>query len=444
MSQENKGLVKIYWEDIRGKISKVEPVFFNLVDNLSPDKNFPLYLAYYPYGSVEADTTSSLFPDDHGGFYRLTDPEAPKDVYKNLSYSINTAPLGLLLDKQLELFLDLKNEKRTIPWITYTPGMFFPYSSILRIRTNRIYAPNGILSSTAGARSVFMLPNVGSQANHSNLQRDLNIKSPTPKHLYDHWNIFREIAKNSDWRCCVLYFSEKWVKKIQSDHAWVEVNKYLHEQAWKQTEYERNRVLYDMTFSMMQNKRNLKPNPYLADTVRHLFATAIGAVPGYVPTLNEDALPLHDIQHAYCESYKLKKYLPTVMSPGYFIYEKDNSSIYYSLQNPSTYVFSPRSREISNTLFELREMENIIRIFMEELSQDGFPCSDTVLGEVAKQLKFEFFHSKSDRYGIVKLSEEITNLDPRFTKIDKKYRKEGSQFSSDSQFLRGCIRISKK
>lgn len=442
---DGRGLVKVCWDDIRERVAKVEPAFAAHVNKLSPDKSFPIYLAYYPYGAVEADTESTLFPKYDGGFYRLTDADAPKDVCKNLGYSLDSGPLGMVLNKQLELFIDMKNEGITIPWLIYKPGMFFPFSTVLSIKNHRVYAPNGILSSTAGARSVFMLPNIGCAINHSNLQRDLNIKSSTPKSLYEHWHIFKEIADtSSDWRCCVMYFSEKWVKNLHFNSMWIELKQYMHELAWKHYEYERNRVYYDMTFSMIQKKRNLKPNPYLADTARHLFATAMGAAPGFVPALDDDALPLSDIQKAYAESYNLKKYLPTIMRPTHFICENDNTPIYYSLQNPTTHIFSPKSREVTNTLYELRELENIMRVFIEELSREGAPCSDTILGEIAKNVEFNYYHSKPDRYRVVKMTDEILKFDSRFSSIHKRFKKPKAAFSGDAPFLRGCVSIKKK
>lgn len=442
-----KGLVKISWENIRSEVQKIEPKFTKLVDKLTPDDSFPIYIAYYPYGAIEADTKSSLFPKPDGSFFRLTDADAPRDIVKNLGYSISSAPLGMVLDKQLELFIDLKQEQITIPWLVYTPGMFFPYSAILSVKHARNYAPNGLLSSTAGARSVFMLPNIGSSTNHYNLQKELGVMASTPKSLYNHWEIFKEITNgklNSPWRCSVLYFSEKWINKLHNDKAWIELKQYLHELAWKHYEYEKNRVFYEMTFSRIQKRRNLKPNPYLADTARHLFATALGAAPGYIPALDEQALPLRDIQKAYVHSYKLKKYLPTVMVPSHYIFETNSSPVYYSLQNPSTYVFSPKSREVTNILFEIRELENILRVFVEELSKSDSECSDTILGQIAKEIKFSYYHSKSDRFDVVKTTKDILKQDNRFLEIDKKLKIKNAIFSSDATFLRGCISISKK
>lgn len=434
-TDERKGLVKTYWAQVNKRVAAVEPTFAALVNKLNPDKSFPIYLAYYPYGAIEGDTESAFLPDQEGGYYRLLDANTPEEIVQDLGYGKNSSPLGMVLEKELELFIDLKQEGITIPWLVYKPGKIFPFSRVLSKNKNRIYAPNGLLSSTAGARSVFMLPNIGSAVNHANLQRDFNVKNAAPKTLYEHWEIFKELANSKnidcDWRCCVMYFSEKWVDKILNDSAWSELKQYLHDMAWDQYEYERNRIYYDITFSMIQKKRNLKPNPYLADTARHLFATALGAAPGYTPALDDNALPVSLLQHIYLESYGLKKYFPAIMQPAHFRFEHDTQPIYYSLQHPSTHVFSPKSREVSSTLQEIRELERILSIFTHELARDNEICSDTVIGDIAKKIQFHYFHNKIDRHKIVKPSAEMIQFDSRFQ----------APFAPDAPFVRGCISI---
>src|SRR5579872_4877608 len=119
---------------------------------------------------------SPFIPKAEGGEYRISDLEAPKDVMKYLGYGKDSLPFGMVLEKELEYFIDLKHEGITIPWAIYSPGTFFPFSRILSKKHNRIYAPNGVLSTTSGTRSVFMLPNIGCATNHSNLQRDFNVQ----------------------------------------------------------------------------------------------------------------------------------------------------------------------------------------------------------------------------------------------------------------------------
>jgi hypothetical protein len=443
----DEGMTRTHWQHIRERVQQVEPKFARIVDKLDPDESHSLYLAFYPYGSTDADTISSLFPAGKGHYYRLTDAAAPKEVVKQLGYSKNNTPLGMVLDKELECFIDLRHEGITLPWLVYTPGKIFPFSRVLSHKSQRIYAPNGLLSSTAGARSAFMLPNIGSATNHSNLRRDFNVKSPPPKSLYEHWHVFKEIVQSevvkTDWRCCIMYFGEKWITKIHNDKTWAELKHYLHELAWEQYEYERNRVHYDITFSMIQKRRNLKPNPYLADTARHLFAAALGAAPSYIPATNDQALPVSLLQKVFIESYGLKKYIPTMMHPTHYRFEKDTNPIYYSLQHPSTHVFSPKSREAASTLFEIRELEHIIRIFVEELAKDQALCSDTVIGEIAKKIEFNYFHNKSDRHRIVQPSTQIASRDRRFKYVANK-QKSSARFASDAPFVRGCISITTK
>lgn len=442
---DKNNVVKIDWSDVRERVAKVEPEFARLVDELNPDKSFPLFLIYLPYGVLKGDTQSSYLPDGKGNYYRLSDAHAPKEIIKYLGYGVGGSPMGMVLEKQLEYFIDLKHKNITIPWLVYSPGQFFPFSTILDCNSDHVYAPNGLLTVTSGARSTFMLPNIGCNTHHVNLKCDYNIQSMAPKTLYDHWTLFKNIIHSDvvkcDWKSCLMYFSEKWVNQLHNDKAWMKLKLYLHEKAWQKFEYERNRIYYDIAFSLIQEKRNLKPNPYLADTAKHLFATALGAVPGYVPACDEEALPVNILQQIFMESYGLKKYIPTIMQPEHFDFEKHQSPIYYSLQHPSTHVFSPKSREVSSTLSEILELEYIMRIFREELSNDANICSDTVIGKIARQVSFHYYHNKLDRQRIIVRSSDMPTRDERFT---IRHENTAAKFASDAPFVRGCVSIQSK
>lgn len=441
---ERNGVVKVNWKDICKRVASVEPIFAGLVDELSPDESFPLFLVYLPYGALKGDVKSFYLPDGNGKYYPLSDMQAPGDLVQHLGYGLGGSPMGMVLEKQLEYFIDFKQKGITVPWLIYSPGNFFPFSTILGCNSDHIYAPNGLLTVTSGARSTFMLPNIGCNAHHINLKRHFNIKRQAPKSLYDHWFVFKDILNSKEisceWRSCLVYFSEKWVNQIRHDSAWMKLKLYLHEIAWRKFEYERNRIYYDIAFSMIQAKKNLKPNPYLTDTARHLFATALGAAPGYVPAIDEEAMPINLIQKAFVEFYGLTKYVPTIMQPAHFDFERHTSSIYYSLQNPATHVFSPKSRAAS-TLAEMLELEYIMGIFCTELSKDLNVCSDTVIGKIAKRVNFHYFHNKSDRQKIIKQSTDIPLMDEKFGVKSTSYVSAEAKFASDAPFLRGCVAI---
>lgn len=446
-SDERNGLVRTTWKEIRSRVAEVEGEFASLVDVLSPDDSFPLYLAYYPYGAMDADIQSTLYPDMKGGFFRLSDEGVSKPLLSDLGYSINNTPLGMVLEKQIECFVDLACNEITIPSFIYTPGKFFPITKILNQNFKRNHAPYRLLYSTAGARSAFMLPHIGCNTNHILLQRDYKIKSSAPKSLYYHWHLFKEIidssAVNCDWRCCVVYFSKKWIDAIHRDKQWSDVKQYLQNKAWQQCDYDINRVHYDMIFSIIQQKRNLKPNPYLTDTAKHLFSIALGESPGYAPVTDESAMPAAIIQKAFIESYNMKKYVPVILHPVHYNFGKDTYPIYYSLQNPSTLVFSPKSSELSSTLSEMRELHHLLSVFSSELARDEGMCSsNSIMNRLSKQVKFDYFHNKLDSHQIVKHSSNLIQLDDRFNHTLHHSMTDKHQFACDGTFARGCVRIS--
>ena len=238
-NDEGKGLVKTCWANIQERVAKVNPIFAKIVNELNPGANLPIFLAYYPYGSLIGDTENPFLPNMDSSVYRLNDVGVAKEVSKHLDYGKNSLPMGMVLDKDVEYFIDLHREKITIPWLMYKPGSFFPFNTILGSNNQKSFAPNGILLTSAGARSVFMLPNIGCATNHARLQRDFNIQKIAPKSLYEHWHIFKEIINSkiirSDWRCSVIYFSHKWLEKLKKDKKWLRLRNYLLELAWDYT-----------------------------------------------------------------------------------------------------------------------------------------------------------------------------------------------------------------
>ncbi len=304
----------------------------------------------------------------------------------------------MVLEKKLEYFIDLKDKNITIPWTISRPGFFFPLTRILSRRNARVYFPNGLLGTTAGARSTFMLAHIGSEDQHLKLRSAYNVRSKAPKKLYNHFQTFKEIAnspllestKEERWKACLLYFSESWLNSLLDDSAWSKVKLHLYEIAWKRSEFERGNIQYNVMSSLIQRNAGLKPNPYLADTARHLFALALGAVPGYAPATNNNSLPLELLQRAYTESYGLNKYIPSIMEPSEFQLEQNGQPVYYSLKYPSTLIFSPKAVREATVLYELQELEHIETVFSRELSNPDAIGADTILGTAMKEVKFSY------------------------------------------------------
>jgi len=442
---EGKGLVKTTWSKVRDRVAKVEPQFAAYVDKLSPDKSYPLFLLYCPFGMIRGTSTDNYVPKINGGYYSLSDPNAPDDVKKHLGYGAQgRAPFSLLLDKAMELYMDFPEDNLTIPYLVYTPGSIFPFSVILNKISKRNYGPS-TLSLVSGVRSVFLLPNIGDAINHAGLRRDYHVRAEAPKKLYQHWEIFKEISNSTDvkndWRACVMCFSEKWLDSIDNDPAWAPLSLYLHKLAWKQNLFQRNQFYYDVAFSVIQKSKMMKYNPYLVDTVKHLYSIASGMAPGYAPATDDNYLPLELIQRAYLESYGLKKYYPTIMHPKHFSLEDDNFPIYYSLQYPSTLMFSPKSRNSSSTLVEMREASRVSIKFQQELSKPDNEYFNNILGQIAQCVDFRFFHNKRDTDHTVSLSTEMSKLDSNLCHTAKSQKIKKANFAPDSPFVRGCVSL---
>lgn len=439
-----KGLVKTNWQGVRERVHKVNSELANLIDEVSPGDQMPLFLAYYRYGDKKGDTISSILPAIDNKNYRLTESEAPKEIFKHLGYGTNAAPLTLLLEKNFEFFVDLPEKKLTIPVQVYKPGSLFPLATILRINKARNYPPNGVLQATAGCRSVFMLPNIGRQNKHHNLQRDFNLKTRTPKFLYEHFNVFKELAQNplleSDWRGCLLYFSESWVDNMLNNPAWHKIKLFIYQYGWQATEFKRNKFYYDFILSSTQEKTNFKLNPYLFDTAKHLFKIALGESIGFSPATTEDALPLTLLQNVFINSYAIENYTPTIMKPNYFTYEEKPEPIYYSLQHPTIEDYSKKSIKVNTALVELKEISRIARLLQNKLSEKNGIFCDTIMYKISKGVTFDYYHNKPDPEKILQLSPEMAKHDERFNYTPK--LKPNLTFSSDAKFVRGCLKIS--
>lgn len=444
--KEDESLVKVFWQDVRRHVINVNPEFAELVDNLNlPANEFPLYIARYPYGSSLGGGKGAILPNEKGKLHRLLDIHFSEEIMNDLGYGKDGLPLGMLLDKQMEYFFDLKNQNLTIPTKIYTPGMFFALNDVLSKRSQHKAVSNVLVSATAGARSVLMLPNISSSTNHLRLKHELKLHHPVPKSLYEHGLLFKEIAENykNTWRLELLYFSKSWIDKINTDPLWMSLRLYLERLHHNAFAYGKDHFFYTIFFSLLQKEANLKVGPNLTDTIRWLFTLATGQVPGYAPGVSNDALPLSDLQYIYSKIYRLEQRLPIIMIPQKFDM-KHGESVYYPLKYPSMPQFSMKMRESSTALEEMRQLWDLLRFFVGEISQKESICAKTILAEVAKTVEFSFFHCDKDSKKIISSSIRMLEDDSRFTEVHHSAKVKYPTFPRDSAFLRGCIRLRKK
>lgn len=440
---EGKGIVKTCWSEIRDKFKKVTPYLTKLIDDVSPDQKMPIYLIYFPYGMLKGDTKDSYLPLLDGGFIRLSDSNVNREIYKDLSYGMNSSPLGIILDKYIEYFIEFDDQ--VFPYQIHGPGTIFNKGILLNNINKRNYSPNGILKATSGARTAFMLPSINSHNGINKLSKHVNYELTTPRKHAEHFNLFVAINKHisNKWKSCLAYFSEIWITHLLSDPAWVEIKNFILEGKNSNDSFSSNSEYYDIFYSKAQKDRNLRTSsPYLTNTAIHLIKVALGKHPGYIPASTENLLPLDMIQKYISDAFQLRK-IPTVMVPHSLIYEIDKEPVYYSMQNPTTPHFLTKKNERVTANQEIDVVHGILSKFVEEMSKKDSLLAGTVFSEISKNIGFNYFHNYPPKdNSLIRNSRELAELDSRF--IFSFHKNNYSEFSFEGQFLRGCVQIQPK
>lgn len=437
-------LKQISWKDIRERISHIAPRLVGLIDALNPDDSFHLYLATYSFGQLIGDEKHLYYPiDEHGKLGTITD--LSEQIKTDLAYAGNSIPMGMVLENSTELFID--DFGLCLPVKLLLPGTFF---GLLReLEKQGSFHPSGLLKMSSGARSLFVVPSIADAVRYANLQRDYRIKTKSPNNLQDQHALFTELYNRASssgentWSSTLLYFSRKWVEKMQNDNVWKELKLYLLEDEWRNNHFHINQSFFELIFSLTQAKKNLKPNPYLADTTRYLLSVAVGSSPAFVAASNESAAPIKLFQQILLDSYGLK-HSPLFMHPGYMKVLSDSSqqNVYYSLNYPITLSFSPKSRKVGRVITDLRELKHITTKFFDDLKGEGSMCKNTLAYKMINAVDIDYFHSKPDTHDEVLLSAALPEHDKWLCK--NFVNNEAMPFADNGAFFRACVKVSKK
>lgn len=442
-AQNRPFMEELTWEQAREDVIRVNPEFANIIDELSPGKEYTLFKARYPYGSEILKRGDLCLPNGNGEIVPLHHPTIADDMREKLNYNLDSNPVTLVLRNSLELFANLQD--RTIPLYGMIPqGKIFGLWRILN--PNRSHQPVFIWDMTAGARSIFMLPKISEAEKHKKLKKTFYVNADTPRSLICHWQVFREIANHpyfpQPWYAEVLFFSKKWFEHL-NDPEWLKFNYYLLKSAWLGSEFWRNQFFWNLIFSIVQKIRDIKPSPYVTDTVKYLFAISVGELPGFAPALDDSCAPIQGIQKAYLEIYDLKSYAPIIMQPSLFdMNDSKCRATYYSLQYPNAVELGPKSRSRSSLITDLYEIKSLLTKYLSELNSGQFNLEGTPLHNFIKLGGFDYFHDNAGPYYGIQESGEIPKDDDSFLAAFK--NSKNNEFPSISTFVRGCIKISLK
>src|SRR3990167_1558640 len=201
---EQPSLQKLTWDSCRERVYAVSAPLATIIDALSPGEDMPLWQVSYPYGA-EVDDGQFYYPHENK-LALLTDAHLPKELKADFSYAGLETPAGVMLRNSIELFIETPD--RVIPHAVFMPGDVFALWKWLDPQA--VVHPTPLMCGTAGARSIFMLPNISDLAAHKKLRQDFNVRQSPPNQLMDQWSLFTALAKHSaaaaTWRAEAILF----------------------------------------------------------------------------------------------------------------------------------------------------------------------------------------------------------------------------------------------
>lgn len=418
----------VTWKTVAPQMRRLNPVLATLIDKINPGDEYLFIKATYLFGDLILKEGKLQLPYSPGKLLPLEDPELDPMLKKHLGYGL--IPLSVALNKTSEVFLT--EDYRTVPLNILQPGQLFGTFEIVDFMLKNKYFP--IWNVSAGARSTFMLPKINEASGLKRLraqyQLSLDVQS---KSLWDHWLLFKHIAQHTStpWTSEVLFFSHDWFKQRgQGDPAWIAFYDYLFESAWRQAQYAMNEFKFGHFWQQCIktiSERKLKPSPYTINTIKHLWAIAMGVAPGFSVECSSLALPIMELQQAIMEVYRLDHYWPTIMSASTL--KKSQQTVYYSLAVPTLFHGSTTMDRASSLMVEVRMIKLIMDSLKKKLADHP----------IVQHTHFEYFHTEKDLYHDIQLSDMIPEQDPNFKQgIDPL---SGRSFCASSAFWRGCIRI---
>jgi len=429
--RSNASMEELTWQQARAKLAKVNPTLAKLIDNLDLSSEYTLFLARYPFGAEILKDGLLQLPNKNKELCFINEAGTPQNIREKLDYNLNSNPVSIILKNTAEIFMLFNNTTVPLYGLIY-PGKLFGTWQVLN--PQNAHAPRCLWNMTAGARSIFLLPKITDTIGYNKLRQAFQLNTEKSKKLLDHWELFREIANHpafeQTWETEILFFSKKWFEHLD-DPVWKEFKLHLLDLSWKNSEFFRNEFTWDLIYSALQNDRSLRPDPYIADTVRHLLAMSIGAQPGFAPAINDKAGPIQRLQQIFAEIYRTD-YDPVIMQLAFLNIENPRP-IYYSLEYPTTMRFSPKSREKTSKIVELYEIMRLLEKYLKDIQMNKYNVIGTPIFEAANKVAYDFFHSDSHKYTNMHPPSEIKKGDLAFKKLKR--------FPVNSYFLSGCIRL---
>lgn len=423
---------KLQWHEIREQVKRVNPEFAGAVDKYNPGKDHFIYLAEYPWGQKVLDKGKLMLPNKAGQYVHIDDASLPEEVRRDLTYN-RTVPFGMVLDKGMELYF--KVNEFIVPYGVMAPGKLFalwvtgdPISA-----TSHIGKTSNLIS---GCRTAVMGAKLSNVKKFKKLKARFKELHEPPDSLNEHWSLFKNIYDDhqSVWSSKILFFSKEWTD-FKNDHEG-HLRNHVEKKRWDSIHYLIDQSVFDMAFYLAISQKNRKPDPYLSDTIKHLYLMGRGAFPGFVPAATENFLPLSFLEEIFDAEYRLE-FAPVMFHLDYL---KPDNLVYYSLRYPTLFSFHQRKKNHYNNMDDLRQLVEIDSIVRKYLQQDELLIKDTPVYDLTK-VDYRFMHNTSDTDDECHTTDIIQNLDTRIQAKEKQFNKP---FSYSNQLFRGVVSMKHK
>jgi len=412
-----------------------------IIDRISPDDRYKLIRVRFPFGDKIVENGLLNFPVDKTKLLPLTDLKLSDFVKKNLTYL--PVPLGIITKNHVEVYRE--NADKVFSLAINPHGFEFGIWEFCGSTT-----PYSIVS---GARSLYMIPRISVAALHKKLRNKYGISSAVPQRLMNHWDVFKDLSRSSSfgesWCSEILFLTKDWFDRLKDKNIspdWLYLKSHIQQKGWEHSTIGRKRLVLDVLWQAIVHDLNcegLKINPYVVDTFKHMIFVMLGMLPASAPFSGDEHLgPLNKLQEAYVDDYGLADYIPTIMMPSYFSM-KEKLPVYYSLQNPTLLELSPRTKQITSNMDDLRELKFFTEHLVKESVNTDLNIDGCLLSELLQKISFHFFHGDQFAYGgIIKPTSKLPEQDLRFSYTKIPLNK--AQFASNGAFIRGCVRLSLK
>ncbi|AIT09615.1 hypothetical protein LO80_06325 [Candidatus Francisella endociliophora] len=433
---ENRGLQLLSWQNVAAEVEKVNPQLAQVINSIEIPQNCKVIKASYNFGDHILDKGTLHLPYK-GKIYPIGSKELPKEIVRELSYT--NIPVGLPLNKIIEVYLD--NDNFTIPFSISSPGDIFALWSILSADDSIYKQHAASWNMTAGSRSLHLLPKTSDARSFNRLKKELSLKNiKKPKNVLEQWNLFKAISdtqtSEDKWSIEVLFFSKEWFENKKLDS----LRLYLHSMGWRETGFLRDSINFKFKLSHVLTDSNLKPNPYIVDTLHHLYAIRRSFYPGFFVASNEVA-PIDYLQQAFTDLYRIPS-APVFLSANQFDKIKESQPAYYSLQIPTLMEFSPKSRMTSRVV-DIVELHDILEKVEQNCLSREPDASFRAVDEWIFKTEHDFFHTNEIETNLaLKSTQDIVKEDKTMLRQVNKY--PSLAFSESASFLRGCVRVCKK